>query len=423
MLTASLNRPAAELPARCEVLVVGAGPAGSAAARTLARAGADVVLVDQQAFPRDKVCGDGLIPDAHRALARLGVLDEVLARAQRVRHLRCVAPRGGRVDVPGTLAVLPRRELDAILCRAAAEAGARMHAPLRFVSPLEQGGRVAGARLRDLAAPEGAAADLEIQADWVLLATGAVPQALIAAGLCERRTPSAVALRGYVRNEAMVGRITELEVLWHRRLKTGYGWIFPGPGGVFNIGVGVAQSPRPGRDGRHAMPDVNLREVFAAFAEVHPPARELLAGGTPLGELKGAPLRCSLAGARFSRPGLLVAGEAAGTTYALTGEGIGKALETGLLAAEALLAGRAGRLDDAAVRARYEAALEGLRPRFAIYEQASGVNERPWLVDLLVWSARRSRRRLERMSGVLEETHSPANLITARSFLRMVFER
>ena len=118
-----------------------------------------------------------------------------------------------------------------------------------------------------------------------------------------------------------------------------------------------------------------------------------------------------------------MAGEAAGTTYALTGEGIGKALETGLLAAEALLAGRAGRLDDAAVRARYEAAQGGLRPRFAIYEQASGVNERPWLVDLLVWSARRSRRRLERMSGVLEETHSPANLITARSFLRMVFER
>ena len=450
MPTAPLNRPADELPARCEVLVVGAGPAGSAAARALARAGADVVLVDQHVFPRDKVCGDGLIPDAHRALARLGVLDEVLALARRVRHLRCVAPRGGRVDVPGTLAVLPRRELDELLCRAAVEAGARMHAPLRFVAPLEEDGRVVGARLqaprggaaaaaRDAgaarvdAAPGAAQADAasdaapaamrEIRAEWVVLATGAVPQALIAAGLCERRTPSAVALRGYVRNEGMVGRITELEVLWHQRLKPGYGWIFPCPGGVFNIGVGVAHSHRPGPDGRHTMPDVNLREVFAAFTEVHPPARALMDGGTPLGELKGAPLRCSLEGARFTRPGLLVAGEAAGTTYALTGEGIGKALETGLLAAEAVLAGRRERLGDAAVRTRYEAALEGLRPRFAIYDKANSVNERPWLVDLLVWSARRSRRRLERMSGVLEETHSPGNLITARSFLRMVFER
>ena len=98
-----------DLPIRCEVLVVGAGPAGSACAQWLARAGRDVLLVDQHDFPRDKVCGDGLIPDAHRALARLGVLEEVMALAQRVRHVGCIGPRGGRIDVPGSLSVLPRR--------------------------------------------------------------------------------------------------------------------------------------------------------------------------------------------------------------------------------------------------------------------------------------------------------------------------
>ena len=137
MHPAPLNRPLADLPAACEVLVVGAGPAGSAAARTLARAGVDVVLIDQQAFPRDKVCGDGLIPDAHRAMAKLGVLDEVMALAQPVKHLRCIAPRGGHIDVPGTLAVLPRKKLDLILCSAAAAAGVRMFAPVRFVAPIE----------------------------------------------------------------------------------------------------------------------------------------------------------------------------------------------------------------------------------------------------------------------------------------------
>lgn len=420
MHPAPLNRPLADLPAACEVLVVGAGPAGSAAARTLARAGVDVVLIDQQAFPRDKVCGDGLIPDAHRAMAKLGVLDEVMALAQPVKHLRCIAPRGGHVDVPGTLAVLPRRQLDLVLCRAAAEAGARMHAPLRFIEPIEEAGRVVGARLKG---HDEDRAPREIRARWVLLASGAVPQASLAAGVCDRRTPSGVALRGYVKNDAMVGRITELEVAWHRRLKPGYGWIFPCRDGVFNIGVGVAQSHRRDALGRHRMLDVNLREVFAAFTEVHAPARELMEGGTLLGEMKGAPLRCSLEGARRSRPGLLVAGEAAGSTYALTGEGIGKALETGVLAAEAVIEGWRLSLGDDAVRARYEADLEALKPRFAIYEKASSVNERPWLVDLLVWSARRSPRRLQRMSGVLEETHTPANLVTARSFLRMVFER
>src|SRR6185369_16381296 len=99
-----LNQPASTLPERCDVLIVGAGPAGSAAAITLARAGLDVVLVDQHSFPRDKVCGDGLIPDAHHALRRLGVLDTVMALARRATHVGCIGPRGGRIDVPGTLA-------------------------------------------------------------------------------------------------------------------------------------------------------------------------------------------------------------------------------------------------------------------------------------------------------------------------------
>ena len=116
------------LPESCDVLVVGAGPAGSACAQMLARAGLHTVLVDQHAFPRDKVCGDGLIPDAHAALRKLGVYDEVMAQAQPAQHVGCIGPRGGRVDVPGSVAVLPRKVLDHILVRAAQRAGAQLHA-------------------------------------------------------------------------------------------------------------------------------------------------------------------------------------------------------------------------------------------------------------------------------------------------------
>ena len=96
----------APLPSSCDVLVVGAGPAGSACAQLLAHKGMHVLLADQHAFPRDKVCGDGLIPDAHHALRRLGVYDEVMAQAQPATHVGCIGPRGGRVDVPGSVAVL-----------------------------------------------------------------------------------------------------------------------------------------------------------------------------------------------------------------------------------------------------------------------------------------------------------------------------
>ena len=408
------------LPDRCDVLVVGAGPAGSAAAQLLARAGRSVVVVDQQAFPRDKVCGDGLIPDAHRALARLGVLAQVMAEARSSTTLTCIAPRGGRIDVPSRLAVLPRKRLDEIVCRAAVSAGARMFAPVRFVAPIREGGGeglVVGATLKH--------GDVvrEVRAQWLVLASGAQPQATLAAGMCDRRTPSGIALRGYIENAAMRSRITSLEVVWHQRLSPGYGWIFPVGGDVFNIGVGVAQSDRQG--GRHAVKHVNLREVFAAFKDLYAPARDLVAGGRWLAdageELKGAPLRCSLEGAQLEAPGMLVTGEAAGSTYAFTGEGIGKAMETGIHAAEAILAQGPG-ADDAAVRADYAARVLALKPRFDMYEQANRANEHPWLIDLLVWSAKRSPRRVQRMAGVLEETHIPTDAVTVRGVLRRIFD-
>jgi len=409
-------------PAACDVLVVGAGPAGSACAQWLARQGWQVVLVDQQAFPRDKVCGDGLIPDAHHALQRLGVHAEVMAAAQPASHVGCIGPRGGRVDVPGRLAVLPRKQLDDILKRAAERAGAHFFAPWRFEAPLLDGdgeaARVVGARLTSTAA-----GDCEVRARWVVLATGAVPKALMAAGVCERHTPSGVALRGYVHNPALAGRIRALEVVWHKRLRKGYGWIFPCGDGVFNIGVGLAHSHAEGNDGKGSMKDVNLREMFTTFSEVYAPAAALMHGGVLQGDLKGAPLRCSLDGARHSRPGLLVTGEAAGSTYAFTGEGIGKAMETGLLAAEALADGlAAGAADPAAeatVRARYEAALQALKPRFALYERANRVNDHPWLADLLIWRANRSPRILRRMAGVLEETGNPGNLVSLRGIAKL----
>jgi flavin-dependent dehydrogenase len=377
-----------------------------------------VLLIDQHDFPRDKICGDGLIPDTHAALRRLGVYEEVAALATPVQAVRFVGPRGRHIDIPGHLSVLPRLALDHVLVRAAQRAGARLLTPLRFDAPLVDGGRVVGARLK-------AAGQLhEIRARWVILATGAVPQALMAAGLCERHTPSGIALRGYVRNEGLAARIphlqTQLHLVWHPKLRGGYGWIFPAPGGLFNIGTGITGSHVMQRNGHGRMQNVNLRRMLDDFCEVYPPAAALMADGLVEGALKGAPLRCSLGGARWSRPGLLATGEAAGSTYAFSGEGIGKAMETGILAAEAILQDR--QAPDHEIQQRYEAALGQLKPKFDLYETASRVNDHPWIADLVVWRAQRSARIRHRLAQVLEETQNPGRLFTWRGLSKLMFE-
>ena len=425
----------AALPDACDILVVGAGPAGSACAIELARVGLDVLLVDQHDFPRDKICGDGLIPDSHAALRRLGVLQEVLACAQPCTHVRAFGPSGLSVDVPGTLAVLPRRELDHILVRAAQRAGARLATPWKLAAMLrDESGRVIGVQLRPAGEAAGEAGAgpgpapggarevgevREVRARHVVIATGASPQGLVASGLCERREPSAMGLRGYVHHPGLRARIPHLEVAWYRPVKPGYGWVFPCPGDVYNIGVGIIDSR--GSSAR-TVRDLNLREVFDEFVKLHAPARELMNGGTFVSPLKGAPLRTSLKGARVAAPGILVTGEAAGSTYSFTGEGIGKAMETGLLAADALRAAREQGLSEEALGALYAQGLRALKPKFDLYEKGNRVNHHPWLGDLLIRRARKSQRLRNRMAAVLEERATPAQLITLRGLVKLFIE-
>ncbi len=406
------------LPDRCDVVVIGAGPAGSACARTLAQAGRDVVLVDAHAFPRDKVCGDALVPDAHAALRRLGLHERVMAAARPVRVARCIAPSGQGVDVQGEMAVLPRRELDALLCAAAIESGARLHAPARFEAVITDAtGRVCGATLKQGGAQHA------LKADWVVLATGAHVAPLLAAGVCTRRTPSGMALRAHVHHPGLSAQHPGLRFTWHRQLPGGYGWIFPGPDDTFNIGVGVLDNyvdqPRRWWPGGRRRSGMNLRELFAACLAVDAVAAQLMREGSVRSELKGAPLRCDLSGAKWTRPGLLVVGEAAGGTYSFTGEGIGKAMETGLAAAEALLASP-GAGSDADTRARYESALQGLLPRYRSYRQAGSFNRHPWLADLVIWRARHSPLIQAKLADVLNERRLPGGLFTWRALRNLI---
>jgi geranylgeranyl reductase family protein len=394
---------------RCDVLVVGAGPAGSAAARALAAAGLDVVLADRHAFPRDKACGDALIPDALAALRRLGLYEAVMAQARPLGALDIYAPRGARVRLAGPAACVPRRVLDDALRRGAAAVGARFLGRHLVAAPVEDAGVVRGAVFRDLDAER----EVRVAADVTLLATGAAAGPLQTFGMCERAEPSAMAGRVYVQADpSLAQELDALCISYDRAICPGYGWLFPGPGGVVNVGAGFFNEGPPPTTR-------NLQHLLDRFVATFPPAARLWAHSRPLGPMKGAPLRTGLRGARLHRPGLLVTGEAAGLTYAFSGEGIGKAMEGALLAADVVLRARAGEISARDFGARYEAELRGaFGERFRAYDLVQRRVAHPRLADLLVRRARPGSYARRELEAVFNETAEPRALFSPWGMLK-----
>lgn len=388
-----------------DIIIIGAGPAGCAAARTLARGGWNVGMFDKAHFPREKTCGDALIPDAHLALDKLELRERVEQLSYPTKALRLISFDGSEVSVRGRTAVTPRLKLDVLLLEAAQEVGAKFLPGHDFQSVKDEDGTnycveftVDGGKI-------------EVHAPWVLLATGANAAPIARAGLLERHDPSSFAVRQYVRNPRLAKDFNELVFIFDHTVRGGYGWIFPGPDGVFNIGIGYFGS---------AEKNSGLRRDYEQFITHQALAKDLMSDGVVVSPLKGAPLRTGLTGTRFAKGGLLATGECVGTTFPLTGEGIGKALETGVLAAETLLTHAAqGR---AAVAAAHTASMSALKPKYDAYRKSELLLRWPWLANMLVRRAGRGEYMRNRLEALFNETADPANLFKLKTWVRILLK-
>lgn len=390
----------------CDVIVVGAGPAGSVAALRLSQAGRRVVLVDRAAFPRDKTCGDGLIADALAVLRQLSLEESVRNAAYRTNRLLTISPGGVEVRFESTFFVLPRRQFDQVLFERALAAGAEFR-QLIVDGPIHEGDRVVGV----VARPPGSETAIRVRAPLTLLATGAEGGVLRKFDEQARVSPSGLAVRTY----AQLTRgsdVTDLVISLERDLLPGYAWAFPAPGGVLNVGVGALSGKSPRSQG------INLRSRLDA----------LLAGKGRLGAMlgpmqaverqRGAPLRTGLMGSMLGRPGLAIVGEAGGTTYAVTGEGIGKAMESAMLASDLVEACDG---DPAAVGPQFAQAMtRRYGARFAAYTTAEKWVARPFVADYVARRANTSRWVHDRLTGVINERDLPNRVFSARSIWRLL---
>ncbi|MCV7260512.1 NAD(P)/FAD-dependent oxidoreductase [Mycobacterium shimoidei] len=310
-----------------DLVVVGAGPAGSAAAAWAARAGHDVLVIDSANFPRDKSCGDGLTPRAVAELERLG-LGEWLDARIRHRGLR-MSGFGSSVEVdwpgpsfPSTGSAVARVELDDRIRKVAEDAGARMRLGVKVVGVHhDSAGRVGSVVLAD---------GVEVGCRWLVVADGArSPLGRVLGRRWHRETVYGIAARGYLATP----RSEEPWLTSHLELRSpdgavlpGYGWIFPLGNGEVNIGVGaLSTSKRPA--------ELALRPLMSYYADLR--RDEWGFTGEPRA-VTSALLPMGGAVSGVAGPNWMLIGDAAACVNPLNGEGIDYGLESGRLAVELL---------------------------------------------------------------------------------------
>ena len=323
-----------------DVLIVGAGPAGTAAGITLARAGRSVTIVDKATFPRDKICGDGLTTSALRHLEHLGVEPHDIGSWQPVHDVVVRAPYGieRRFSLPrgqGTFAaVATRRDLDAALVERARKEGVEVLEG----AALEQISSSADVVVAEVAGHGTIRTRFAIGADGMWS-----PTRKLLGKAVEGYRGDWHAFRQYVQGVSGTAS-SDLVVFFEPDFLPGYFWSFPLPDGRANIGFGIQ------RGGTHTIQD--MKALWADLLE-RPHVRALLGPDVaPVEPHRAWPIPCRPGELPLSAGPVLFVGDAAGACDVMTGEGIGQALHTGAMAAHHI---NSSWHDPAAAAAGYEA--------------------------------------------------------------------
>jgi len=319
-----------------DVIVVGAGPGGSAAAYHLARYGARVLVLEKSEFPREKVCGDGLTPRAVKQLVKMRI-DTTGEGWLRTKGLRVIG--GGvrlEMDWPD-LASFPdygltrtRLDFDEILARQAVAAGAELRTSHTVTEPVldEETGRVVGVAAKT---PDGHTA--RFHAPIVISADGVSGRFPLALGIAKRDDrPIGVAVRQYYRSPRHDDEYLEswLELRSGHNSETllpGYGWIFGLGDGRVNVGLGVLNSSV-------AFGKTNYRQLLLDWLGSTPDDWGMNDPANADGPIMGAALPMGFNRVPHYTGGVLLVGDSGGMVNPFNGEGIAYAMESGELAAE-----------------------------------------------------------------------------------------
>ncbi|MYG93591.1 MAG: geranylgeranyl reductase family protein [Acidimicrobiia bacterium] len=396
---------------RRDLLVIGAGPAGSATAYWAAKAGLDVLVVERKQFPRDKTCGDGLTPRAVKSLNDMG-LGQQISSYHRYYGLRAVAHNRSlelqwpqHSVFPNYGYVVRRRELDQMVIDHAVAAGAELRLNTEATHPILENHLLNGAEVLNKTTGRTEA----VLARYLAVADGANSRFGRALGTTRDRSyPQGMAIRTYFESPLHDTPWIESSLNLHDRSGNslpGYGWIFPVGDGTVNVGAGLLSTYR-------YYNSVNTSHLIGEFAATLPsywkinPQKPLMA---PVGG------RLPMAGSVFPKAGTnhIVVGDAAGSVNPFNGEGIDYAYETGKMAAE--LVAEAIATNNSNALARYPKLLEEhYGAYFRVARLFTHLIGRPALLRMLTQAGMRSRPTMELALRIMANLMDSENPGTAK---------
>ena len=407
-----------------DAIIVGAGPGGATAAAVMARRGLRVLLLDKEAFPRDKVCGDALSGKTVDVMKRLDMIGPLQAAPQVDSWgVTFSGPRGDTVAVPLTRDysqpvppgfVCDRLTFDALVLDQAVQAGAEVWTEATVTGLLREGPRVVGVRVKRGGVEEEVRAPLTVGADG---AYSVVVRELGAAGVGGMdqldEAHYCAGLRWYWRGVTGFDAHNHVELHFVEEALPGYFWIFPMADGRANVGIGMLSQAVKKKD-------VQLKPLLEQMV-AHPRFRDRFAGAEPDGKIRGWGLPLGSKPRPMAGDGWLLVGDAASLIDPFTGEGIGHAMVSGEFAAA--WAARAKAAQD------YSAAfLDGFR-REVLGELGGGLRlshavqrlcRWKWLLNTVFRKAGRSEEVARTLSVMFEDEAVRKKLVSPMFYLRLL---
>ncbi|HBH36278.1 MAG TPA: hypothetical protein DDW45_07990 [Gammaproteobacteria bacterium] len=398
------------MPQQRDVIIIGAGPGGSAAASFLAKRGIDVLLLDRATFPRDKTCGDGLTPRCVAMLDEIGVLSEVEKFSHRINSARIFSPNGKSVEaklkphgkIPDYMLVSPRYLLDNILCRQAIQHGAHFVGKTKVIDIQQYDSSVTViAKQRQQ--------QVHFEAKIAIIATGASLSLLKKTGFIETMPAPIIAARAYY--EGLREISDSFDFHFDGVELPGYGWVFPLGEGRANIGLGYMP------DDKTRAPR-NIKKMLRDFVEL-PAFHTMLSSATPTTEFKSYPIRTDFSTVRTYHKRTILAGEAAGLVNPLTGEGIDYALESGKIAAQYV---ESWLKDDDFSETRLAEYDQALRDQYQLLfdfcSKIIGCCIRPFTLNLMIFAATHNNEIRQSLTDIFLGNRAPATEPTTWNIIK-----